>query len=458
MKISNIYITLLFLLVTTSCRKDFLNEIPDKSLLIPKKIIDFQSLLDNASVMNQAPYLPAIACDDIFTTTAGYNSASSIIRNTYVWKKEDMFDGAVTVHDWNIPFQAVYYANTVLDGLSDGTFNANETSDVNRLKGQALFYRAFAYYLLAQEFCRPYTQATAGNLPGIPIRLVSDVKLASNRGTLKQTYEQIESDLLNAIPLLPTNVEFKTQPKLQAGLALLSNVYLTMQNYNKALEYAEKCLAINSQLIDYNTLSITAARPFPASFKNLHEEVLFYHTVLSVAFLNSSATTLISPDLYSSYDSNDLRKSIFFTSNVHGIVFKGNYTGTTAVFSGLSLDEVYLIKAECHARLDNKEIALNTLNDLMRKRWNNKVAYPVIGASDAKEALRKVLIERRKELVYRNNRWFDLKRLNIESALSINLARTVNNINYTLPANDFRYTFPIPDIEITTSGIEQNER
>lgn len=447
---------LLSLPLTLSCQKNFLDAKPDKSLLQPTELSDFQALLNHALIMNMSGYLTATAVDDIYTTNAGYTSASELIRSAYIWKEGDMY-GASNVSDWNTTYQAVYYANVVLDGISELQTTTVNQKEADRLKGQALFYRALSFYTLAQQFAKPYNTANQ-NSPGIPLRLKADVQQRSKRGTLEQTYKQILDDLLQAEPLLPLTVSYKTMPKKEAGRALLARVYLTMQNYPKALEYADKCLQINSQLLNYNNLALTSARPFPVSYKDQNNEVLFSSSLISASFLTSPTTTLISTELYNSYKPDDLRKAAFFTTNANGVIFKGNYSGTGGVFSGLALDEVFLIRAECQARLGNTQLAMNDLNALMRNRWNNKVPYPVFTATDSKDALRQVLTERRKELVYRNTRWSDLRRLNQETEFAVTLTRNVNNVFYTLAPNSPRYVFPIPEAEIAASGIEQNER
>ena len=439
-----------------SCEKSFLEAKPDKSLIIPAELSDFQALLNNYQVMNFSGFLTATAVDDIYTTNAGYTAALELIRNAYIWKEGDMY-GTSNVGDWNTPYQTIYYANVVLDGLSLMEAKVENQKEADRLQGQALFYRAFSFYSLAQQFAKPYNSANQKS-PGIPIRLKANVQIKSVRGTLEQTYNQILEDLLAAELLLPLTVSYKSMPRKDACLALLARVYLTMQNYPKALEYADKCLQINSQLLNYNNLVLTSARPFPVSFKDQNNEVLFSNSLISAGFLTSPTTTLINTDLYNSYRPDDLRRTAFFTTNANGVIFKGNYSGSGGVFSGLALDEVYLIRAECQARLGNIQLAMNDLNTLMRNRWNNKVPYPVFTAIDAKDALRQILTERRKELVYRNTRWSDLRRLNLENDFAVTLIRNVSNVVYTLAPNSTRYVFPIPEYEIAASGIEQNDR
>jgi hypothetical protein len=60
------------------------------------------------------------------------------------------------------------------------------------------------------------------------------------------------------------------------------------------------------------------------------------------------------------------------------------------------------------------------------------------------EALKKVLIERRKELVWRAGlRWDDIRRLNKEGA-NISLRRKLGNETYVLKAGSPQFAFPIP--------------
>ena len=94
----------------------------------------------------------------------------------------------------------------------------------------------------------------------------------------------------------------------------------------------------------------------------------------------------------------------------------------------------------------------------MIKRWSNKVSFPQFAANDPDEALSLILQERRKELVYRNLRWTDLRRLNLEPKFAKSIKRTIKGTEYILEPNDGRYVFAIPDDEIKISGIEQNMR
>jgi hypothetical protein len=67
--------------------------------------------------------------------------------------KRQMWDDQSGIsYQWNNLYTLIEYANIVLDGLK--TIDQN-TTGYNNLKGQALFYRAFSFYTLAQLFCKP---------------------------------------------------------------------------------------------------------------------------------------------------------------------------------------------------------------------------------------------------------------------------------------------------------------
>ena len=233
-----------------------------------------------------------------------------------------------------------------------------------------------------------------------------------------------------------------------------------MRDYVNAGHYADLALRQKNTLMDYNTLVPVGN---PAISAN-NPEVLFVNHLAQTITLMTRTRMKIDSSLYQSYDNNDLRKVVFFKANT-GIntgtyFFQASYYATYSpydVFNGLTTDEMYLIRAECVARAVNKDAALTDLNTLMVTRWKNSVAYPTITASDANDALTKILVERRKELVWRGIRWSDIRRLNLEGA-NITLVRIIGGVTYTLPPNDLRSVLLIPQNEIDRSAIQQNPR
>lgn len=443
-----------FLGFLLSCKK-YLDAKPDKSLVVPTTVQDLQGILDNWRYMNvECSELSEIASDNYYLTDNSYlGLPNDYSRDAYIWTP-GMFVGVPTV-DWTYEYNVVYNANIVLDNIDNIAKDPTTISDWNYCKGSALLFRAKAFYEIAQIWCKAYDENTAGSDLGIPLRLTSDFNAPSVRATLKDTYSRIITDLQNAALLLPTTPPAHPyRPYKAAAYGFLMRTYLSMRAYDKAKLYADSCLQLNNQIEDFNELDATSSYPF-AAIKFTNPEDIF-HTSCPVLYYDLYRRySRIDSALYASYDSNDLRKEIYFKNNPDGSVyFRGSYNGIYTNFNGLATDEIYLTRAECLARGGNVASAMEDLNSLLIKRWVSG-AFTPFTAINPTDALQKILTERRKELLMRMLRFTDIKRLNKEGA-NISITRLIQGQRYTLSPNDPRFALPIPDVVIKYTGMQQN--
>jgi len=442
---------IIFLLGCVACSESFLDIKPDKKLVVPSTLDDLQALLDYFDVHNaNMPGMGELSSDDYYNLYDRWNTLSSpYMKNGYVWARE-IWEGSSSI-DWNNRYKQIFYANYVLEGLAK-TERTDSPEYYDRLKGTALFYRAHAYHQLAQEFCAPYDKSASNNNNGLPLRLTSDLNVKVGRSAVKETYERIVADLLEALSLLSENDPYKTRPDKAAASALLSRVYLTMQEYEKALTYAETALGANYKLIDFNSLKTSAAYPM----ERFNSEVIFHSQMTQYTPLSSSRLIMDST-LFRTYASNDIRKAAWFKSTSGNYTFKGSYCGSLQFFNGLAVDECYLTKAECLARNGSVTEAINTLNKLLITRYKTG-SYTPFSAKDQQEALIIILKERRKELLFRGIRWTDLRRLNLDASTAITIYRKLNGTVYKLEPNSPNYILPIADDVIQLSNVPQNIR
>ena len=440
------------------CKKsEFLNKKPATNLVTPTSLSDYQGILDNTNVMNLTGGLNQLSADEYFVSDGDWASGLATERNAYIWAK-DVYGGDVAIADWNRLYTQVFYANSVIDGLSNS--NLVLTAQGQYLKGWALFARAYAFYDLTRTFCKAYNATTAETDLGIPIRLKSGIDDVEQRSSLQKSFDQILSDLASAIPLLPAqraSSNFNRPTKI-AAFALLARIYLDMRDYTQAENYADQTLNLYNTLIDYSSVDTTSSLPFSKTNDELiynTEQVSDWGDFTPVGNLLAR----IPVALLSKYSSGDLRFPIFFGAVGDGTYYrKPGYNGQNSYpFTGLATDEIYLIKAECLARKSETASAMNELNLLLIKRFKKGVPFVPLTASNSTIALAKILSERSKEMVWRGSRWYDLKRLNLEGA-NITLTRVVNGNTYTLPPNDLRWVMPIPSDEVALSGITQNPR
>lgn len=462
----NQHILLLFTLavVLVSCQK-FVDIKKSGSQSFVETAKDCQLLLDNYDLFNTAyPLDGEISADDYYLDDARYNSDPITLedRSLYSWRPNAI---RISSTQWVGAYNKIYHANLVLEALEK--LNGKESPQVlDNLKGTALFLRAYSLWSLAQLYARPYS-ANAAQDPGIPVHLKSDINDIQGRGTLKETYDRIVQDLKDAAGLMNVSSSISSRPNKAAAFAMLARVYLSMDNYSDALNSAGSALQIKHDLIDFNTLNKASFNPFVRFNKEVifHSVIFSQNSVLEPGYGDENQA-LIDPLVISSYEQNDLRKTILFKENTDvpnpsgTYRFTGNYesaVGSSKLFNGLAVDEIYLIRAECYARTGNANGAMQDLNTLLQSRWVSNT-YVNKTATTADDALLQVLAERRKELVMRGLRWTDLRRLNKETKFAKTLSRTVNGTVYTLPPNDNRYTLLIPQEVITNSALPQNPR
>jgi hypothetical protein len=446
-----ICLLLLLAVIAFGCNKEWLDIKPIDSQVVPITIADAQALLDNSNALNGLYPIAEMSTGDYELTDPTILSLPVVAwRNAYIWKS-DIWEGQIA-QDWINFYNNVFIANVALETLDKLEASSGNSANFRDSKGQGLFVRAFASYNLASLYAKPY-QLNGNNLElGIPLRLSADINEPSVRSTVAQTYGQIIQDLKASVTLLPITQPNNIRPSKAAAYGMLARVLLIMGDYTNAELYADSCLKLKSSLIDFNSLSLTSTTPI--STNNI--ESIYYVGMSNIA--NLRAGNIIIPNsIYQMYDSNDLRKDVYFYV-LNGILTrKGSYSGFSICYGGIAIDEQYLIRAEARARQGKITEAMIDLNFLLINRYKTGTFTPLT-ATNADDALVKILRERRKELIYRGLRWTDLRRLNQDTKFAVTLSRTYNNVTYTLPPNDKRYTFAIPDIEIQKYGMPQNDR
>lgn len=455
--------TLITLIITvwlfSSCNKqnEWLDVKSNKSDVILSTAADYQAVLDNFFIFNShEPSFGMLCTDNITADLALWQGANETHRNAYIFAKEILGSPSSQAYDWTPPYQNIANCNIVIEGIQK-IKNEVLLTEYNNILGSALFLRANNYFSLTQHFTVPYNNAASNSSLGVPIRKTTDVNEKSVRPILKENYDNILDDLKNAEKLLPDLPSYQTRPSKASALALLARVYLTMGEYEESLSCAEKALSIYSELIDYNTLKVTDEFVFPTYPKNI--EVILFAGSQTAAPLFRYQTTHVDLGLYNLYGDNDLRKSLFFKKGSGNIIqLKGQYTGEYSPFAGFATNELYLMKAECQARLKFTESSMETLNLLLRKRWRKDTFVPLV-ATESDEALQTILNERRKEIPFLSNiRWQDLRRLNQDPRFAKTVVHTLDGVDYILEPNSPRYVFDIPYREIEYSGIQQNLR
>ncbi|RQO35376.1 RagB/SusD family nutrient uptake outer membrane protein [Chryseobacterium sp. KBW03] len=451
-KIIKSLLPIAFLFLMPSCSKDWLEEKQDIKLVVPTTLNDLSLLMNSSQFLYDGRGAMEVSCDDLEVSLEQYNGLSTDFERKLLTWNVDIFPklgNGITLEEWELPYAQIQVCNVALKALEKIIRTASNGELYDRIKGTALYHRSRAFLNLAMTFCKYYDASTADTDLGIPIKLDEDINEPIFRSTLKQTYQRITDDLSLAAMLLPQNAISVTHITNAGAYALLARTYLYMNDYGKAYDAAQNSLKFYSVLDDYNTFNAGDSRPFLSKSKEVHimiEMATPYNTAVGLS-------SYIPDDLYSLYTNNDLRKILYFRIQDGKNVWRGSPIGNN--LGGTATNEVILIGAECAARMGNKIKAVELLNILLIKRFKTGTFIPIAVTTDT-EALDKILLERRKELLKRGLRFQDLKRLNKDPRYAKTLTRIVGDQTYTLLPNDKRYLLPIPQYIINYNGIEQN--
>ncbi|MEN5193451.1 RagB/SusD family nutrient uptake outer membrane protein [Sphingobacterium faecium] len=448
-----IYICSIYIILFFSCCTDFLEVKPDIKMVIPKSLDHAELLLNDYTIMNTGyPTYGEWSADEYYVSSQTFDGLLNFHqRNTYTWM-DIVYDD---IAQWQRPYKAIFNANQVLDIVTKNEANVDAERAKN-LSGIAYFFRAFAFQQLAEVFAPAYQISTAQTEMGIPLRLAPAIDAPSVRASVQETYGQIIKDYKAAAARLPIEEAIKGRPSRASAYAGLARTYLYIGNHDKAYDYADSCLQLKADLMDFNTLKGTSTLPIP----KFNVEVLFA-AVSATAGPMSLNNGLVDSMLYLSYTDHDLRKSIFFRKNtvpLNSYSYKGSYDNAQAnLFVGLTTSEMYLIKAEAAARTRKIDEALLALNKLIEKRFVKNQYIPVT-ERNATLLLPLILQERQKELVFRGRRWSDLKRLNLDPQLQKTIKREINGVRYQLEPNSRKYAYRLPEIVVNNGNIPQNIR
>ncbi len=141
---------------------------------------------------------------------------------------------------WVDSYRGIVNCNKIIEEAERG-----ETPRMDHIIGENYYLRAFFYFTLTNIWGRPYTQDPANNL-GVPLKLDAGRDDNPPRATVAENYAQIIEDLEDAAEMMEEydrpGSEHSNFASQEAAWALLSRIYLYMEENEQAAYYANKVL------------------------------------------------------------------------------------------------------------------------------------------------------------------------------------------------------------------------
>lgn len=387
-------------------------------------------------------------------------------------------DNAGVLDLWRGPWPGILMTNIVLEIAP--TLDIDEAIK-NRSIGEAHFLRAHYYFILARYF---------GDVPLVTIPLGSDDDLFPERSPVNEIYDLIISDLNEAILLLPEKASYSNsnigRACKGAAYGMLAKVHLTRGNYQQTVELTSQVEGLGF------TLNSNYASNFDTENENSQESIFEIQYVSDGGFSfwsNENQASWMSPfmgprganfvgggfgwnqptqEFIDKHETNDLRKdiSIFFDGcpEFDGKTYDSNYSLTgynvrkflvplskvssfdnsPLNFPVLRYSDVLLMKAEALNELDKTSEAEIYLN-MIRNRAGLDNIQTGLNKTEFRDA---VLKERRLELAFEGQRWFDLIRID-NGQYGLDFLHSIGKNN----ATQKHLLFPVPQIEIDKNPL-----
>ncbi len=370
---------------------------------------------------------------------------------------------------WYVGYKIINTANLNIESVEK-----DPNPDNNYLLGENYFMRAVAYFDLLRVFARPYTHGV--NNDGLPLRLAGYTEAKYARSTVGECYEQVEKDLLKAAELMETGtsrgIEYGSK---EAAWALLSRLYLYMENNDKAIEYASKVIASPRFTLEPNATYLNLFHNSP----NSTESIFIIKSLLQDDRGSGSIGSMYLTDgigwgeVYTSqplYDllqqhPEDVRISLIKPQlagdNVtvvkrNGIpkyfITKFSYQDGIVTLSSphyVRLAEMYLNRAEANAKKGNDDDAIADINIIRGRAGLSGSLYSLGNLQGASSVLNAVLQERRLELAYEGHRTMDVYRN------KLNMDRTFPGVQPKVSVSweDNRNIYFIPQDELLINDV-----
>lgn len=355
-------------------------------------------------------------------------------------------------------YRAINQANNIIakvPALTDAT-----TAQKNLYLGEAYFIRGLAYFDLNRLFGG--VPGVVGSM-GVPIVLAPSTKIDESsfpsRPTLQAGYDQVESDLLKALELLPeTYGDNRSQAVKGTARALLSRFYMYEKKFDQTLKYSDLVISDTKYVLQ-------------ATYSNIFDNKLTAESILELTFTSSDQSGIRNwyfpsanggrGDLcaHLAYyneakaDPKDSRGKLFGYDNTSNIYYPTKYkmAGNVDNIHIIRISEVYLNRAEAKAQLNDLTGALADLNKVHMRAGSDAMA--VAGQTNLLAA---ILQERKLEFAEEGHRFFDLVRTGNALTKLAGIDRK-NGPNVALTAAG-RQVFPIPSFDINSNiNMVQNE-
>lgn len=357
-------------------------------------------------------------------------SGSTTDHLFYAFTREHFASMENTSYLWFVSYRVINGANQIIAALGDP-----QDQPSRQLLGENYFLRAFMHLELLKLFAKPYSHGRDNE--GVLLKTSLEDEPEQARATVGACYDQVEADLLRAEELMEGGRGTAYASK-GAAQALLSRVYLHMEQWQDAIDYADLVIDEGPYELEPRANYVNAFWNSPSSSEAIWYVAQTLQDDKALASIGSMYLTDRGLGWGEIYPSETLRELLeeypndvrndFIKPDLEAdgvtvkqrngypkyFITKFSYQDDVVTLNSpqmIRLGEVYLNRAEAYAHLDNVEVAIANVNTIRsRAGLSGTELYSTTDFKGLPTVLDVVLRERRLELAWEGFRTLDLVR------------------------------------------------
>ncbi len=496
------------------CSKDFLETVPTTSLSDAQIERTEEGLEILVNGINSMAYTytfnhrwgrgqTAIGAKVDMLSDELINTLPAIHMAEYRWENHRDPNGALPYYTWDFYYTIIQHANKAIAGLE--ALGGTPSDKVQRLKGNAYAFRAWAYHNLVQLFAKRYVPGQTNSQLGVILRTTATITPQA-RATVDEVYAQIDQDITTALealePLSDSGRKNDIRYATAAGIA--ARIALTKGEWAKAEQYAETAIQRSGATLQSGSALVDGFNNLDASewiwgYRQAADQNFYYVSFGATYAYNmdgyqGSLRFAVNRTLYDAMGEKDVRRQWWVAldrgdaipADAFSDYFRGGstparanweVTGQSIKFKAASLEdsrmdyvlmrlgELYYIQAEAEARQSKDAEALGTLKTVMLTR---DAEYSFASGS-GQTLIDEILRNKRIDLWLEGQNFFDLKRTNRlpdrvsaknfdilaslkgettkATALARNTGSNARNIPTTLDSKHWEFAIPYDELK-----------
>ena len=355
--------------------------------------------------------------DALYLMKANYASSA--------WRPYDLWNAYYT---WISNANYIIAAKETMEGAP---------SDINYVIGQAYAIRAYSYFMLAQWFARTYIGHEDD--PGVPVYTEPTIAgtEGKGRGTLRETYTQINADIDTAINRLGNSYAQTHQSHIDVYVAngIKARICMVQERWEDAITAAKiaqqggtPTKSVTGGMNDVGQSDVLWGAEIIPDQSGIYASFFMHMVCDGTDGYGNTARKLISAQLYNKMGAKDVRRDWWdadaeFSTDTRYQQVKFQWSNK-ATYEGdyiwMRTPEFILTEAEALCQLGRDAEAQDVLNKFMKsyrdENYNctktGKSIQKVLGRdAETGSLLEEILVQRRIELWGEFGRIFDIRRL-----------------------------------------------